>query len=332
LFVAGWYDCFEQGTIDDFLGRQTRGAEGAKGNQRLVIGPWTHVNELKQEQGGLTYPANSMYPTEITDSLNWYDYWLKGKQNGIMDKAPVTYYVMGDVGDPNAPGNVWRTASTWPPVSKEVPFYLQSGGTLSSNPPDSPFSPDSIEVNPDNPVPTLGGMNLEEPHGATDQTPIESRSDVLVFSTGVLPNPVEVIGRIKAVIYAESNLTDNDLTVRLTDVYPDGRSMLVCDGIARASFRDSYANPSPITPGQVYKYEVDLWSTALVFNKGHRIRIIVANTNSPRFEINSIYKQLGQNNLPAVAVTRIHHAKDYPSALLLPVTSEFTAVNDWIAQ
>jgi len=330
LFVGGFYDCFEQGTLDNFVGRQTLGAPGAKGMQKLVMGPWTHTNELKAQQGQLTYPTNSVYSSEITETLDWYDYWLKGKENGVMKKPAVTYYVMGDVSASGSPGNEWRTSSAWPPQSQSVPFYLQADGTLSTFAPTaSLLKSKELILDPAHPAPTVGGMNLEIPGGPYDQKSLEIRDDVLIFSADSLPNPVEVVGRVKAVLYAESNLTDNDLTVRLADVYPDGRSMLLCDGIARASFRDSYTSASPIVPGTVYRYEVDLWSTSIVFNKGHRIRILVANTNYPRFEWNPVYKSLGLNGLPQTAKTVVHYSKEYPSSLWLPVVAGVTNVSGW---
>ncbi|NPU95893.1 MAG: CocE/NonD family hydrolase [Candidatus Omnitrophica bacterium] len=328
LFVGGFYDCFQEGTLDGFVGRQTQGAEGARGRQRLIIGPWTHVNEFDLQQGQLRFPANSEYATEITDTIAWFDYWLKGSQNGVMDQPAVKYYLMGDTSAADAPGNVWKTSDSWPPASQPVRLYLGPGGTLSVASLSESWSGE-IMVEPGNPVPTLGGMNLEANSGPWDQRPLESRPDVLVFSTDPLPEPVEVTGRITAVIYAESNLTDNDLAVRLTDVYPDGRSMLVCDGIRRASYRESLSHPTPITPGEVIPYEIDLWSTSLVFNTGHRIRVIVANTNAPRFEPNPLYQPLGQNGHPATAVTRVHAGPDFPSHILLPVVSGLTEITGW---
>ncbi len=332
LFIGGYYDCFEQGTLDDFVGRQANGAEGARGNQQLIIGPWTHVNEGKSQQGQLIYPPNSIFASVITDSLDWFDYWMKGDDNGVDRQPAVTYYVMGDTTDLEAPGNEWRTADAWPPQSQSVPFFLHPNYSL------SPFTnTDSNTLTfihqPGSSIPTLGGMNLEIDAGPYDQTPIlQNNENILVFSTDTLEEPIEIVGRVKAVIYAESNLTDNDITVRLTDLYPDGRSMLLCDGIVRASFRESLENPTPIVPGEVYRYDVDLWSTSILFNRGHRIQIILANTNDPRFEINPVYGSLGLEGMPETASTLVHLSPEYPSHLLLPVTSGVpdTGIENWL--
>ncbi|RJP31368.1 MAG: CocE/NonD family hydrolase [Candidatus Omnitrophota bacterium] len=329
LFIGGFYDCFEQGTLDDFVGRQTNGAPGAQGRQQLIMGPWTHTNEFDTTQGQLSFPLNSIFIDQVQTTLKWFNYWLKDEQNGVRDNPTVQYYVMGDVTDPNAPGNEWRTAEMWPPESREIAFYLNSDHSLSIVVPSVEEQVDSFVLDPNHPCPTIGGKNLEIAAGPYDQSDLEARNDVLVFSTEPLPEPLEVVGRIRAVLFAASNLTDNDLTVRLTDVYPNGRSMLVCDGIARASFRDSFVESTPITPGDVYRYEVDLWSTSLVFNRGHRIRIIIANTNYPRFDLNPQYKQLGQHGLPDFVETVLHFSRTYPSHLLLPVTAGDVFVKDW---
>lgn len=332
LFVGGWYDTFQQGTLNNFAGIQVNGADGARGRQQLVMGPWTHVNRDNATQGELTYPPNAIYESEITDTLEWFNHWLKGDDNGVDGEPAATYYVMGDVTDPNAPGNEWRTSDVWPPESETIAFHLRPDFSLSQVPAGADGDSSSFGINPADLLPTLGGFNLKIPEGPFDQSPIEARADeTLVFATVPLEEPMEIIGRVSAVIHASSNLEDMDLTARLTDVYPDGRSMLVCDGILRASFRESDSNPTPIVPGEIYEYEIDLWSTALAFNRGHRIGLIVGNSNSPRFEANPVYAQLGQGGVPAEAVTTVFHSEAYPSRLLLPVTSDIpdTAVSDW---
>ena len=330
LFVGGWYDCFQEGTLSDFIGRQTLGDEGARNNQKLVMGPWTHVNELEQQQGQLTYPINSMLEEEIDMSIDWFDYWMQGIDSGIMNEPVVMYYVMGDVDSADATGNEWRTSDVWPIDAQQVPFYLHQDGALSINVPDTAQT-SQLQMNPTAPVSTKGGANLEIPEGPYDQATLESRDDVLVFSTAVLDKPLEITGRIKAILYAATNLSDNDLTVRVTDVYPDGRSMLVCDGIVRASFRESLSDPTAITPGEIYQYEVDCWSTSIIFNTGHRMRIIVANTNYPRFDLNPLYQALGQDGNPSEAITTLHLSPEYPSHLLVPaVNADITNIKNWL--
>ncbi|MEW6237200.1 MAG: CocE/NonD family hydrolase [Candidatus Omnitrophota bacterium] len=327
LFIGGFYDCFQQGTLNAFTNRQIQGAPGAKGTQRLIIGPWTHTNQLNAKQGQLTYSIDSIFSSEVNDTLAWFDHWLKGKNNGADANPPIKYYLMGDASDANAPGNEWRQADVWPPQSTPASFYLHESGSLSLTPPASEETALGFSCDPSSPVPTLGGANLEIPPGPYDQTPLESRPDVLVFTSSALSEPLEVVGEVRTQLYAEFNTADADLAVRLTDVYPDGHSMLVCDGILRASFRESFAAPQPLTPGEVYPLDIDLWSTSLVFNQGHKIRLIISNSNSPRFEINPIYAQTA----PETPLTKIHFSPDRPSRLILPVTSGIpnVSVREW---
>lgn len=322
LFIGGFYDCFLQGTIDDFVGRQTNGGPGARGNCRMILGPWTHVNEASTEIGELEYPSDSTmsYLDQVDLVMEWFDYWLKGDDNDAMDGDPVKYYLMGAAKESGAPGNDWTRTPVWPPESQTAELYLHTDGTLDATRGADDESAVTLNFDPSDPIPTRGGANLEIDAGPYDQRTLESRSDLASFTTAALTKPLSVVGRIRAVIYASSNLTDMDVTVRLCDVYPDGRSMLVCDGILRASFRDGFVTPVPIVPGEVYAYEVDLWSTAIVFAVGHRIRVSVGNSNSPRFGLNPVYATVGQAGAPGLGEMSVFTYADLPSRLLLPVT------------
>ena len=341
LFMGGLYDCFLQGTISDFIGRQRQGAEGARGNNRLILGPWTHTNETDDDQGQLTYPNSSTMPLldQVALVIEWFDFWMKGRDNDAMDGEPVTFYLMGDVTDSAKPGNEWRTSPTWPPAGNQARLYLHAGGGLDAvRPGDEEMS--LFEFDPNNPVPTLGGANLEIDAGPYDQTTIEARNDVITFSSAPLTETLEIAGAVRAVVYASSNLSDMDISVRLSDVYPDGRSMLLCDGVQRAGFRDGFTENVPVTPGEVYRYEIDLWSTAIAFPAGHQIRVAIASANYPRFDLNPAYGSIGQEGFPASVQTAVYHNASQPSELLLnviapepgehPLLPLDTGVGDWV--
>jgi predicted acyl esterase len=317
---GGWYDIFSQGTINSFVILQRDGGRGANGNQKLVMGPWTHGGWRRgSKQGELQYPANSNIPEAFSET-RWYAYWLKGVDNGIMKDPAVTYYVMGDTSDPKAPGNEWRTANAWPPPSKETPYYLRADGRLMPEPPAADEKPQPYTYDPKNPVPTRGGNNLNIPAGPMDQRPVEDRPDVLLFTTPVLEQPVEVTGRVKVVLWASSSAKDTDFTAKLTDVHPDGRSMLVLDGIIRARHRDSMEREAFMEPGKTYKFEIDLWSTSIIFNKGHKIRVAVSSSNSPRFDANpNTGGQSWSEPNPVAAKNTIYHDAERPSHIVLPV-------------
>jgi len=322
LHVGGWYDCFLQGTLNHYSGLQSRGGVGARGNQKMVVGPWTHGAFGSRTQGQLTYPLNSIYVDLLTDGLDWFDYWLKGEANGAMDGPPVRYYLMGDVDDPSARGNEWRESYGWPPSAvREERLFLWRGGALRGRPAwGAAAVPDAFTYDPSDPTPTLGGANLEIDAGPYDQRSVESRSDVLVYTSEELTMPLEVTGHIRVELHASSSAVDTDWTAKLCDVYPDGRSMLVCDGILQARYRESTSSPTLMIPGSVYCFWIDLWSTSLAFNSGHRIRVAISSSNAPRFEPNPNNGQpVRSGDPPVVATNMIYHDLARRSALILPV-------------
>ena len=321
FFHGGWFDVFNQGTIDAFTWRQYNGGEGARGRQKLLMGPWVHGRNRKP--GELQFPANAVRVPKEGSEMRWFDYWLKGERNGIMDEPAVIYYVMGDVDDPRAPGNEWRSSDAWPILCEKRPYYLHFDGSLSPNKPPPDGEPRTYRYDPKKPVPTRGGCNLNLPKGTFDQRKVERRKDVLLYTTPPLREPVEITGRIKAILWAVSSCKDTDFMVKLTDVYPDGRSMLVLDGAIRARHRSSFEKDELLTPGEVYRFEIDLWSTSLIFNRGHRIRVAVSSSNHPRFDPNpNTGDAFRANKRTVVAENTIYHDAGRPSQVLLPVVAE----------
>jgi putative CocE/NonD family hydrolase len=235
---------------------------------------------------------------------------------------------MGDCCDPCAPGNRWRSADAWPPPAETVHFYFHADGKLQPAKPPAGEASVSYKYDPDNPVPTLGGQNVNLPKGPMDQRRVESRPDVLLFTTDPLAEPVEVTGQILAKLYIASDCPDTDFTVKLTDVYPNGCSKLLTDGILRARFRKSFEREEFLEPGKVYPITVDLWSTSIVFNKGHRIRIAVSSSNAPRFEPNPNTGDLSQTGTEKrIATNTLHLSKEHPSHVILPVYSGSRALS-----
>jgi putative CocE/NonD family hydrolase len=227
---------------------------------------------------------------------------------------------MGDPTDPKGPGNLWRHADDWPPPAKPAAFYFHPDRTLVRGRPPEGEGRQTYAYDPKDPVPTIGGQELGVPLGPMDQRRVEARPDVLLFSTGELKEPVEVTGRITAKLFVSSDCRDTDFAVKLCDVYPDGRSMLVTDGILRARYHNSFETESLLEPGRVYELDVDLWSTSLVFNAGHRIRVAVSSSNSPRFEANpNTGRPFRADKETRVAKNTVHLSAKYPSRIVLPV-------------
>jgi uncharacterized protein len=315
IYLGGWYDIFEQGTLDSFVTIHNHGGPGARGKCRLVMGPFGHGAFT-----GLQYPANSQKFPKAGDADRFFDHYLKGVSNGVEQDRAVHYYVMGDPTDPHAPGNVWRAADNWPPPSRATSFYFQKDGRLGVERPAGADDARSYKYDPQKPVPTLGGQNLFGAKGPADLRSIESRPDVLVFSTDVLKEPVEVTGHTLAELAISSDCPDTDFAALLADVYPDGRSMLVTDGILRARFRKSFEKEEFLKPGEVDNLTVDLWSTSLVFNKGHKIRVIVTSSNSPRFDPNpNTGHEFRADKETRVATNTVHLSASHASKIVLPI-------------
>ncbi|UCD14184.1 MAG: CocE/NonD family hydrolase, partial [Thermoplasmatales archaeon] len=283
IHIGGWYDIFVQGTIDGYMGYQYLGGVGAQGKSKLIIGPWTHGGAKSTKQGQLTYPENCI--DTFSENLFWQmvgQYAMNEPSN--YDQWPaVYYYVMGDVDDNIAPGNEWREAEDWPIPSTSREWFFHENGTLITDPPMDYGYSLTYTYDPADPVETVGGQNLNLPPGPYDQSEVESRDDVLVFTSPVLEEPYEATGPVKARLYLSSDCPDTDFTVKLTDVYPDGRSMLITDGILRMRNRNGTDHWELMEQGEIYEVEVDLWSTSYVWNTGHKIRVAISSSNYPRF-------------------------------------------------
>lgn len=315
VFLGGWYDIFLQGTINSFLTIHEHGGKGARGRCRLVIGPFGHGNMTE-----LKYPPNSGKGPACRNDVDWFDYVLKGKTNGVANEKPVHYYVMGDPTDKTAPGNYWRSADRWPPAATDTSFYLHPDGKLLADAKPAAEGSKSYKYDLAKPVPTLGGAELGADIGPKDQRKVENRDDVLLFTTDVLAEPIEVSGRIIAPLFISSDCPDTDFTVKLTDVYPDGRSMIVTDGILRTRFRESFQEEKFLEAGKVHEISVDLWSTSLIFNKGHKIRVAVSSSNSPRFDPNpNTGHAFRADKETRVATNTIYFSDKYPSRIVLPI-------------
>ncbi|MCX6379992.1 MAG: CocE/NonD family hydrolase [Armatimonadetes bacterium] len=319
VHLGGWYDIFGQGTIDSFVGYQTKGGVRARGKQVLVMGPWTH-GVLQNKAGELTFPNGSRPPNKVSDTWLWFDYHLKGIQNGFAEMPAVTYYVMGDTSDPRAPGNVWRTADAWPPMpTKATPLYLASEKKLILFKPKQAAN-FTYTYDPANPTPTAGGPQLTLPSGAVEQSKVESRSDVVVFTSDILAEPLEVTGRVTAKLWISSTALDTDFTVKLCDVYPDGRSYNICEGVLRTRFRKGFDREVFLKVGEVVPVEIDLWSTSILFNKGHRLRVQVASSSFPGYDPNpNTGAGFRANAERRVAQNTIHTGSKFPSYVLLPI-------------
>ena len=324
LHIGGWYDIFSQGTLDFFHHLQNEGGVGARFNQKLVIGPWIHGWYASPWQGELQYPWNSIFSDYSELVMRWYAFWLRGEDNGVMDEPPARYYVMGP-GMPEAaaaPGNVWRLAPDWPPPATERAYYLHPGGLLSTAPPPAGGAFAEIVSDPADPVPTRGGSNLYDDigQGPMDQRPVDERADVLTWETPTLTAPLEISGPVRLELWASSDRTDTDWVVKLEDVYPDGRAMLVTDLVLMGRHRVSFRQEDLLTPGEVYHFTVNLWDTSITLPAGHKLRVAVASSNWPRFRMNpQTGEPFHEETHQEVATNRVYQDVDHPTRLVVSV-------------
>jgi putative CocE/NonD family hydrolase len=314
--VGGWFDIFLGDTLTNFAEMRRLGRPS-----KLLVGPWTHTGS-RNPVGELDFgfAAQSSFINLQGDfdglQLRWFDHWLKGVDTGMLSEAPVRIFVMG--------ANIWRDEQAWPlERAVDTPFYLRADGALSTEPPDAE-PPDRFTYDPRNPVPTRGGALLiapEFPSGPVDQRRIEARPDVLTYSTPPLERDTEVTGPITVHLWACSSAPDTDFVARLVDVYPDGRSFNLTDGIIRARYRAGVTE-SLIEPGRAYPFTIDLWATSNVFKAGHRIRLQITSSNFPRWDRNpNTGHPFGQNAELCIAQQTILHDRDHPSHVLLAVVA-----------
>jgi putative CocE/NonD family hydrolase len=321
LHMAAWYDVFQGGSLANYIGLKAHGGPAARAQQRLIVIIGGHSGGGRKI-GDVDFGADADQWDETSVVLDWYDYILKGIHNHFSDDKPVKIFVMG--------ANKWREEDDWPiPGAQTTRYFLHSDGKANSLSGDGSLSdapvqsgtPDHYTYDPSNPTPTVGGQVLGYvPGGPYDQRQVESRQDVLVYSTPPMAKDTEVTGPISLELYASSSAVDTDFTGKLVDVAPDGYAQNLTDGILRARYRDSQEKPALMTPGQVYKFTIDLWSTSNVFRKGHILRLEVSSSNFPRFDRNM---NTGEDQAiarkPVPATNTIYHDTAHPSALILPI-------------
>lgn len=321
LHIGGWYDCFSAGPVAAFNDLLSHAP------QKLIMGPWIHHTTGSNTQvGEITYP--SAYFDLIGEALSWFDRWMTSG-TAPAAKPEVHYYLMGDPARPRDGGCRWLEAEAWPPANaKRMAWYLNKSGSLTTQP-EQETNQLSYTYDPSHPVETLGGNNLNLEAGPKDQRPVDARPDVLGFVSEPLSEPLRMEGYGRGLFYVSSDQPDTDFTLKLIDVYPDGREMLVVDGVQRARFRYGYlpGQVSWLQPGVVDTLSISLPPTALVFSTGHRIKIALSSSNYPRFELNP-NNDLDPNDRgqSRIAVNTIHFGGSWSSRIELPVMQSASGV------
>ena len=334
--VTGWYDDGQHGSLENYYGVMREGTDYAVANQKLIIGYWRH---------GGPYPQTERYYTELGDmdfgdqalldlqeiELRWFDHWLKGYENTIMNEPKVTLFIMGE--------DTWRDEHEWPLArTTYTKYYFHSDGHANTlygdgilnreKPGDEP--PDTYIYDPQDPVPSIRGG--EGARGGISSDPVdqrenEKRPDVLVYTSPVLEEGVEVTGPVTIVLYASTSARDTDWCGKLVDVHPNGAAYNVCyagSGLLSARFRNGWwEKPSLVEPGKVYRYEIPLNPTGIVFKKGHRIRVEISSSDFPIFNRNLNTGLNPYTSTKMIQATQtVYHNRNHPSHIVLPVISQ----------
>ena len=320
---GGWFDIFSQGTLRGYVGMSHKGAtEQARRGSHIVIGAWGHGST--QKTGDIDFGPTA-HVDESALKLRWYDSRLKGIDNGVDREPPVKLFLMGR--------NEWVLENEYPLARTNYrPMYFAGGGKantdkgdgrLTWDKPSGPSASDRFRYDPNDPVPSVGGNNCcgtPTPAGPRDQRTIEGRQDVLVYTSDVLQEEIEVTGPVKVVLHASSDAVDTDFVARLVDVHPDGTTYNMAEGMLRARYRESLSRPSPLQPGHVYRFEIDLVGTSVAFLKGHRVRVHVTSSHFPQFDRNpNTGAKFGTTKEVRVALQTVYHDADHASHILLPV-------------
>jgi putative CocE/NonD family hydrolase len=289
--IGGWYDIFLAQALRDYAALREAGR-----SPYLTIGNWRHVD------------IDCAWET-LRSSIDWYDAHLKGQSDRLREK-PVRIFLMG--------ANRWLEYDSWPPPAEPIRLYLQEQGQLGADAPPENCAPDHYRYDPAHPTPALGGPMYQPGAGVVDNRPLEARRDVISFSTPPLESDVDVIGHVFLELYAQTSALSADFFARLCDVYPDGRSINLCDGGTRVNVKST-----ELQPDGSFRILIELWATANRFKRGHRIRLLIMSGQHPRFARN-----LGTDE-PIAAATRmivadqtIYHDAAHPSALIIPIAGD----------
>lgn len=351
VHMSSWFDPYPRTATENYLGLKA----AKRGPIRLILGPWTHGDRQLTYAGDVDFGPAATLDGNLADDfltlrLRWFDRWLKGARNGVDAEPEVRIFVMGGgSGRKNAAGRLdhggrWRDEESWPlPGTRFEAWYGQRDGSLTPQRPAIESAWREYRHDPRNPVPTIGGaITSGRPvmeGGAYDQREGErffgstvpgralaDRDDLLVFQTEPLGEAVELTGPITAKLWISSDCPDTDFTAKLVDVYPpnedypEGVAMNLCHGILRCRYRDSWEQPALMTPGTVYPITIEMFPTSNLFVAGHRIRLEVASSNFPHFDVNpNTGEPEAQATTMRVATNRVYLDRDRPSHLILPV-------------
>lgn len=309
VFIAqqGWYDIFLEAALDYFQ------SFAEDGKLFIQVDASGHGNMVGKRFPPRTVPAEWKLPF-VNDVLN-------DPEGAQWEKSRLVYYLMGDVDDPEAPGNEYKMTDVWPVPHTPTPLYLHSTYTCSLEKPTHEGAALTFSYDPRDPVPSVGGdVFIHQGVGPRDQRELKDRKDILRFTSTPLTEPMEITGKLTAELYVSSDVPDTTFTAKLIDVYPDGYEAILKDSIVMGRYHAGYDKEAPMEKGKIYKLTMDMWSLAYIINKGHKIAVHISSSNDKKYEVhpNSFQPVMSFDEVP-VAQNTIHISPDHPSHLVLPV-------------
>lgn len=353
VLMSSWYDAYVKSTLDNYRGLSGKASRPLQ----LIMGPWLHGNRNSTFAGDTSFGPAAPLGGNVSESWlsfrrDWFDRWLKSKENHVAEAPVVRLFVMGGgPGKRNAEGRLdhggyWIEASDWPlPETEFKSYYIHENGSLSTDMPETGAAPFAYDFDPKNPVPTIGGsLTSGQPifeGGGFDQRegerffgsrhpglPLAARADVLSFETAPLEDEIAVVGPIVVELHVSSDAPDTDFTAKLIDVYPPskdyptGYALNITDGVIRCRYRNSWEKPEPIAAGEVFKVIIEPFATANRFAKGHRIRLDISSSNFPKYDVNpNSFAPEGRGRTTRIARNSVFCDAARPSSIRLPIVS-----------
>ena len=325
LHVVGYYDFFSRESVGNFMIMQQSRDPQTRKQQRLVLGPWDHGTVGRATVAEVDFGPDAEVDT-FALQLDWFDRHLKQDPVAIARPfPPVRYFSMGD--------NAWHDAQTWPPEGfSATSFYLHSdskantrsgAGKLNREEPAGEEPADTFRADPAHPVPACPVTETRPMKaavwGPVDQSALEDREDVLVYTSDVLTEPLSFAGNVEAKLFVSADTPDADWAVKLVDVRPDGFAQNLATGILRGRYRDSLLVPSPLQPGKVYEITVDLGPCAATIAKGHRLRVDICGSLFPLYDRNSNTGEGPFGSSTLISTESVYHSSLKASRIVLPI-------------
>ena len=314
MHISGWYDDEQIGTFINYTGmRNSSATSKSRESQSIIVGPWGHNVNSSSKLGDLDFGPNAIIDLD-TIQLNWFKKWLIDESIDLGKRAKV--FIMGE--------NKWVDFDEWPPSGTMASkLFISSRGRANSRFGDGALvwskdeinnGNDSYQYNPSDPTPFVTEAASAQIGGPDDYSSIHRRDDILLYKSPPLEKDITILGAVRADIFMETDVPDTDIMAMLLDIWPNGKSQRLCDGMIRARYRNGMDKVEFLEKGKIYEMKVDLWNTGHKFSKGHRLGFSIYSAAFPKYSRNlNTGSDLATDTVMKVANTKIIHTKEHPS-------------------